>query len=248
MRTSVEFSVLLRDNQGLPLANQTIVVSLAATLDGASPVQISVLTASNGTAWGNLTVPTDMKVGPTDIHAAYVGISGSTGIVGTNASSTFVVLAATEVVIQEAPSVLVAGDTMYVNGTLLDDLGLVLQRNGIDTSAVVHLLVDGVPVSSMETNATDGSYAFTYTLPEDTAAGPHQIGVGSEVDVNGLILSDSVTSTTQNTTFQTPPRLNSTSAYPPRYSCSLQPVMQTETPPSRFRDVLAMSWIIRYQT
>ena len=173
----VEFSVLLRDNQGLPLANQTIVVSLAATLDGASPVQISVLTASNGTAWGNLTVPTDMKVGPTDIHAAYVGISGSTGIVGTNASSTFVVLAATEVVIQEAPSVLVAGDTMYVNGTLLDDLGLVLQRNGIDTSAVVHLLVDGVPVSSMETNATDGSYAFTYTLPEDTAAGPHQIGV-----------------------------------------------------------------------
>ena len=52
-----------------------------------------------------------------------------------------------------------------------------LQSNGIDTSAVVHLLVDGVPVSSIETNATDGSYAFSYTLPEDTAAGPHQIGV-----------------------------------------------------------------------
>ena len=173
----VEFSVLLRDNQGLPLANQSVVVSLTSTLGDTSPVQVTVLTAPNGTAWGNLTVPSDMVVGPTGIHADYTGIAGTTGIIGTNASSTFVVLAATETVITQSPSVLVAGDVLLVNGTLLDDLGIVLQTNGNNATAVVHLLIDGVPVSSLETSSTDGSYAFAYTLPEDTAAGPHQISV-----------------------------------------------------------------------
>ena len=97
--TPVEFSVLLRDNQGAPLDNQSVVVSLTATLDGASPVQITVLTASNGTAWGNLTVPSNMTVGPADIHAQYAGVAGTTGIVGTNATSRFVVLGQTQVAI-----------------------------------------------------------------------------------------------------------------------------------------------------
>lgn len=173
----VEFSVLLRDNQGLPLANQSVVVSLTATLGTTSPVQITVLTAANGTAWGNLSVPTNMSVGPADMHANYAGIVGTTGIIGTNATTKFVVLGATEVVISSAPDVLVAGDTLVVSGTLLDDLGMTLQSNGMNATAVVHLLIDGIPVASVETNATDGRYAFSYTLPEDTAAGPHQIGV-----------------------------------------------------------------------
>ncbi len=174
---TVAFSVLLRDNQGTPMANQSVVVSLTSTLQSASPVQITVLTASNGTAWGNLTVPADMGVGPTDMHADYAGISGTTGIIGTNATTQFVVLAATETTISSAPDVLVAGDELFVSGLLLDDLGFVLQSNGQNATAVVHLLIDGVPVSSMETNSTDGSYAFAYTLPENTAAGPHQIGI-----------------------------------------------------------------------
>ena len=130
----VEFSVLLRDNQGLPLANQSVVVTLTQTIDDASPVQITVLTASNGSAWGNLTVPANMSVGPTGIHAEYEGIAGTTGIVGTNATSVFVVLGQTEVAITEAPTVLVAGDMLVVNGTLLDDLGLVLQTNAFPIS------------------------------------------------------------------------------------------------------------------
>ncbi|MGB1587777.1 MAG: transglutaminase domain-containing protein [Poseidonia sp.] len=175
--TPVPFSVLLRDNQGIPLANQSIVVSLTATLGDASPVQITVITAANGTAWGNLTVPANMSVGPTDMHATYAGIAGTTGVLGTNATTTFVVLGATDTVISSAPDVLVAGDVLVVNGTLLDDLGLVLQANGMNATAVVHLLIDGIPVASMETNSTDGSYAFAYTLPEGTSAGPHQIGI-----------------------------------------------------------------------
>ena len=175
--TPVEFSVLLRDNQGAPLDNQSVVVSLTATLDGASPVQITVLTASNGTAWGNLTVPSNMTVGPADIHAQYAGVAGTTGIVGTNATSRFVVLGQTQVAISDAPTVLVAGDALIVNGTLLDDLDQVLTENGQPATAVVHLLIDGVPVASVETDNQTGGYAFAYTLPEDTAAGPHQITV-----------------------------------------------------------------------
>ncbi|MEC8708158.1 MAG: transglutaminase domain-containing protein [Candidatus Thermoplasmatota archaeon] len=175
--TPVEFSVLLRDYQGAPVDNQSVVVSLTATLDGASPVQITVLTASNGTAWGNLTVPSNMTVGPADIHAQYAGVAGTTGIVGTNATSRFVVLGQTQVAISDAPTVLVAGDALIVNGTLLDDLDQVLTENGQPATAVVHLLIDGVPVASVETDNQTGGYAFAYTLPEDTAAGPHQITV-----------------------------------------------------------------------
>ena len=175
--TPVDFSVLLRDNQGAPIANQSVVVTLTSTMNDASPVQITVLTAANGSAWGNLTVPANMTVGPTGIHAAYAGIPGTTGIVGTNATSQFVVLGQTDVVITEAPTVLVAGDTLVVNGTLLDDLGLVLQSNGVASTAIVHLLIDGVPVASIETDNLTGAYTFSYTLPEDTAAGPHLISV-----------------------------------------------------------------------
>ena len=175
--TPVSFTVLLRDNQGSPLDNQSVLVSLTSTLEGSSPVQITVLTAANGSAWGNLTVPANMTVGPTDIQATYTGVAGTTGIVGTNASSRFVVLGQTDLVISEAPTVLVAGDTLVVNGTLLDDLGLALQSNGLPSTAIVHLLLDGVPVASVETNNMTGAYTFAYTLPDDTAAGPHQIAV-----------------------------------------------------------------------
>ena len=47
-RTQVDFTVLLRDNQG-SMANQSVVVMLTSTMDDASPVQITVLTAANGT-------------------------------------------------------------------------------------------------------------------------------------------------------------------------------------------------------
>ena len=175
--TQLDFSVLLRDNQGVPMPNQSVVVTLTSTMGDASPVQVTVLTAANGTAWGNLTVPATYDVGPTGIHADYAGIAGTTGIIGTNATSQFVVLAQTEVQIDEAPTVLVAGDTLVVNGTLLDDLGMVLKRNGENATAIVHLLIDGVPVASVETDNMTGAYTLTYTLPEDTAAGPHVIGV-----------------------------------------------------------------------
>lgn len=174
---NVSFSLQLMDNQNSDLGNQSIVVTLVPTLDFSTPVQVTVLTSDNGSAFGVLPVPSNLSVGPSDLLAEYAGISGATGLVGTNASSTFVVLAATQLDITEAPSVLTAGETMNVNGSLVDDLGFVLMNGGVASTAVVHLLIDGVPVASMETSASDGSFMFVYTLPQGTTAGQHLVGV-----------------------------------------------------------------------
>ena len=170
--TNVSFQILLRDNQGNSLDNQSIVVSLPGT-----DVTGTFVTASNGSAFGNLLVPANASVGPSDIFATYAGISGTTGIIGSNSTTLFVVLANTNLTILDAPTVLTAGDSLTVNGTLLDDLGLSLMEAGVPSTAVVHLTIDGVPVASIETNATDGSFSLGYTLPEDITAGAHVIGV-----------------------------------------------------------------------
>ena len=174
---NVSFSLQLMDNQNTALANQSVLVTLVPTLDFPTPVQVTVVTADNGTAYGVLSVPSNLSVGPSDLMADYTGITGSTGVLGTNTSTTFVVLAATQLDITESPAVLTAGDVMNVNGSLVDDLGFVLMSDGVASTAVVHLLIDGVPVASMETSASDGSFMFIYTLPQDTTAGQHLVGV-----------------------------------------------------------------------
>ena len=170
--SNVSFQILLRDNQGNPMPNLTVTLSLPGTT-----VVAAYTTAPNGTAIGELPLPADLSVGIADIHADFVGTSGTTGILGSNSTTDFVVLAATELVILESPSSLTAGDTMVINGTLLDDLGNVLEKNGQPGFAVVYLLIDGIPVASVETSSLDGNFSFVYSLPEETVAGPHLIGV-----------------------------------------------------------------------
>ena len=55
-----------------------------------------------------------------------------------------------------------------------------LQINGVDSIAVVYLLVDGVPVSSVQSNAADGMFMFAWDSPENIAAGPHNIRLVSQ--------------------------------------------------------------------
>ena len=54
------------------------------------------------------------------------------------------------------------------------------QANGENANAIVHLLIDGVPVASVETDNMTGAHTL-YTLPEDTA-GPHATVWSSVVD------------------------------------------------------------------
>ena len=169
--TNVSFQVLLRDNTDAPIGNQTLLVSLP----GLTPSTFT--TFANGTAAGSIAVPFNLSVGPSDIHVEFGGIPGTTGLIGSNATTQFVVLGQTDLTISEAPSTLTAGDSFIVNGSLVDDLGLPLMTNGVPSIAVVHLLVDGVPVSSIETDAQTGAFTIGWTLPEDTSAGPHLIEV-----------------------------------------------------------------------
>ena len=91
---------------------------------------------------------------------------------------------------------------MYVNGTLLDDLGLPLQIDGVDSIAVVYLLIDGVPVSSVQSNASDGMFMFSWDSPENIGAGLTISRLDSMVVETGLTQSVMVTVLILNSTIQ----------------------------------------------
>jgi transglutaminase-like putative cysteine protease len=169
---NVSLQILLRDNTGESVPQQAITVEIIGT-----SISAVFTTANNGTALGILNVPSNLSVGPADLRVTFGGIPGTTGLLGSNATTQFVVLAETNLTITQSPSSLTAGDSFTVNGTLLDDLGLPLYVNGIESLAIVHLLVDGIPVSSVETDAMSGAFSLSWVLPEDTSAGAHQIEV-----------------------------------------------------------------------
>ncbi|MAI39755.1 MAG: hypothetical protein CMA09_00470 [Euryarchaeota archaeon] len=168
----VKIQVLLRDNTLQPVDNQTIIVSLRGT-----GVSVTLTTFANGTAFGNLSVPSNQSVGFNDLDAQFSGIPGSTGLLGSNSTTQFTVLAQSRLTITSSPSTLIAGDSFIVEGTLLDDLNQSLTIDGAPSLGIVYLLVDGVPVSSVESDPVTGNYTLSYTLPEDISAGTHQIQV-----------------------------------------------------------------------
>ena len=168
----VEIEVLLIDNTGEPVSDQLITISLDGT-----DITTVITTAENGTAFGVLTTPENMSVGVKDVNALYAGTPGTTGLLGSEANASFVVLAQTSITIDEYPESLVAGEYMVVNGTLLDDLGLSLNILDVPSAAVVHLLIDGNSVASTETDPVSGQFSLGYPLPEDISAGAHTITV-----------------------------------------------------------------------
>jgi hypothetical protein len=168
---NVSFQILLRDNTDTAVGNQQVLVGLPGL------ALSSFTTFANGTAIGSIFVPENLSVGPADLYVEFAGTPGTTGLIGSNETTQFVVLGQTNLTITEAPSTLTAGDAFVVNGTLMDDLGQPLFINGVPSLAVVHLLVDGVPVSSIETDAQTGAFTLGWTLPEDTTAGAHLITV-----------------------------------------------------------------------
>jgi len=169
---NISIELLLQDNTGSPVAGQQLIVTFTGT-----SITTTLTTQANGSAFGELPVPSDQSVGIMDINADFAGIPGTTGMIGSQTNTSFVVLAQTELTITESPEGLVAGDYMLVNGTLLDDLSLPLQTMGVSSSAVVHLVVDGESVASIETDAINGTFTLGWAVPEDISAGVHTIVV-----------------------------------------------------------------------
>ena len=176
--SDMDLRVMVQDNTGAPVANADVQVTLIGS-DGplTVPVTLTLVTDASGMAQDVMTLPANLSVGEATLTADYGGLPGTTGLVGSNTSTRFVVLASTEIAITEAPVSLVAGDAFDVRGTLLDDLGLPLAVDGTPSLAIVHLLVDGVPVSSVETDASNGSFLLSYVLPQGTDPGLHQVSV-----------------------------------------------------------------------
>jgi len=165
-------NVSLIDNAGAPVVG----VQVSVVLNGTSVNGVGT-TDANGIAMIVLTIPNDVDPGVHKLTAEFLGTSGTTGLVGDVASINFVVLANTITTIDESSASLTAGETLYVNGTLLDDLGMPLLDAGVNAGGVIHLLVDGVPVVSVTSDADTGAYEITYVVPTDTAAGSHQIQI-----------------------------------------------------------------------
>jgi len=170
--SDITIEVLLQDNTGAPIEGQQVIVSFSGT-----SITTTITTLTNGSAFGVLSIPSNQSVGPMVVDAIFSGTPGTTGIIGSETNSTFIVLAQTNLSITEYPDSLVAGDYMLLNGTLLDDLSMPLKDFGIPSSAVVHLLVDGVPVASIETDAINGTFTLGWAVPEDISAGVHDIEV-----------------------------------------------------------------------
>ncbi len=168
----VRTRVQLIDNTGAAVVGAPITI----TLNGTS-VTSTGTTNSLGLLNLSLTVPSNVSVGFHDLNAEFVGTPGTTGLIGDNATIRFVVLGQTNISIIDSSSRITAGETLYVNGSLLDDLGVQLQIDGVNSIAVVYLLIDGVPVSSVQSNAVDGKFAFVWESPENIEAGLHNIQV-----------------------------------------------------------------------
>ena len=117
-------------------------------------------------------VPFNASVGFSDVVASYDGLAGTTGLAGYNTSTEFVTLAETNLTILEHTESLVAGEMLYVNGTLLDDLDMPLYVDGVASVAIVRLFVDGVPVASVQSDALTGAYSIAYLCLLYTSPSP----------------------------------------------------------------------------
>ena len=64
---------------------------------------------------------------------------------------------------------LIAGQVIFVNGTLLDEHGSpLLNDTGGEVSGLVHLMIDGVDIGSstiVQSDPITGKWSIAYTLP-----------------------------------------------------------------------------------
>jgi len=169
-------TITLHDNAGDPIANASIVLNAP----GMSAAGL-ITTDANGYGAVNLTVSNMTLPGPHYLFASFAGIAGTTGVLGDDANAGVVILAPTVLSIDSIEGTLIAGQTLIINGTLLDEHGMyLLGSDGNASGGIIHLLVDGQDIGStwaVMTDPTFGTFSITYTLPQGITAGAHSVGI-----------------------------------------------------------------------
>ncbi|RZD51833.1 MAG: hypothetical protein CXT67_07895, partial [Methanobacteriota archaeon] len=145
--------MILQDNTLAVIPNATITVEFP-TLN----ISTTVVTDVNGTAWALLNVPGHIAPGPLSINASYLGMAGTTGVLGDEDTTMVIILARTVITIDSIEGNFIAGDVIWVNGTLVDEHGNLLQTGGVPAASILHLSVDGNDTGSfIESNASTGT-------------------------------------------------------------------------------------------
>ncbi|MBK39566.1 MAG: hypothetical protein CMB50_05015 [Euryarchaeota archaeon] len=169
-------NITLIDNAGDPIANETVSIDPVGMN---SP--LFVTTDANGFGTVEVAVLNTTTPGPHTILADYAGLNGSTGVIGDATSTRIVILAPTVLTVDSVEGELIAGQTLIVNGTLLDEWGqALLDTEGNASGGVIHLAIDGNGVGSTWatiSNGTTGEYSLVYTLPQNIEAGGHTLEV-----------------------------------------------------------------------
>ncbi|MGY8701826.1 MAG: hypothetical protein ACKVHH_03855 [Candidatus Poseidoniales archaeon] len=169
---TLEVQLSLIENTNEPVSGQSITVNLTGT-----SITIFATTDSNGIAWANFTLPEDLTPGLNILTAQYAGISQPDGLLGSNANASFIALANTIITIDDHTASLIVNQDFYLNGTLLDDIGLPLMMDGENFSGVVYLVIDGNTTLSVQSNNSTGVFAFIWQVPQSFGSGNHTVEV-----------------------------------------------------------------------
>ena len=171
---TVNFTLV--DNAGDPIGGENVTIDPVGM-----NAPVLVTTDSNGFGTVEITVLNTTSTGPHWINATYLGLNGTTGVIGDSMSTRIVILAPTVLTVDSVEGALVAGQTLIVNGTLLDEWGQpLLDTAGNESGGVIHLLIDGNDVGSTWATLSDGpsgAFSLTYTLPQNIDAGGHNLEV-----------------------------------------------------------------------
>lgn len=168
---NITVALSLLDNAGAPVENASINISINGL------TSFEIFTDENGIGIGNFSVPSTWVAGPLTINATHDGIPGTTGVLGDSTFTRVVILAPTILTIDSIEGDLIAGQTIIVNGTLLDEHGSsLLNETGEAVGGIIHLAIDGEDTGSgtiVQSDPISGAWSISYTLPLETTPGPH---------------------------------------------------------------------------
>ena len=167
---SLDIEMSLIDNSGDPVTSASIILDIdnSTVWSGSSD--------SNGEASASILVRPDRDPGPMTVTATFSGINGSIGLLGDQTWTRVIVLAPTDLKIENTTSPSIAGNSVTFSGNLLDEISQPLYDQGDFRGGLVHLYIDGVdmgPSYSAVSNASNGYWSITYQIPADMSFGPH---------------------------------------------------------------------------